>query len=168
MYRPQFAYSTPPGCRDEDFVYTFDGSNVPMLYQDISGKTIDNVPLPLDRDAPFYWRGVKLATISSAAGPNGTVGGITGYSFPNVSVKFRDAYNNDLSDGLVPATQYAFSMNPLQFNNSMLTGPPFPLDPEIYCPAGGVLWFFLKAPTLAGATLLSVTLFGVKRFKGCA
>jgi hypothetical protein len=85
-----------------------------------------------------------------------------------VSVKFRDAYNNDLSDGLVPATQYAFSQNPLQFNNSLLTGPPTPLDPEIYCPAGGVLWLFLKAPTLSGATLLSVTLFGVKRFKGCA
>ena len=61
-YRPQFAYATPPGCRDEDFVYYFDGSNVPLLAQNIGpGMEIDYIPLPLDQDAPFYWRGWKVA-----------------------------------------------------------------------------------------------------------
>ena len=167
-HRPQFAYSTPPGCRDEEFTYTFDGSNTPMLYADISGRAISNIPFPLDRDAPFYWRGIKVALLSSAAGPNGTVGGITGYAFPEVYVKFRDCYENDLSDGLVAATQYAFPQNPVQpNNNSLLTGPPTPLDPEIYCPAGGVIFFFLRAPVLAGPSLLSVTLYGMKRYKEC-
>ena len=168
MFRPQFAYSTPDGCDDQDFVYTFDGSNTPQLFTDISGKTISNIPLLLQRDAPFYWRGIKLATLVSTSGPNGSAGGITSYSFPNVNVKFQDPYLNDLSDGLVPATQYAFPQNPLNFNNSLLTGPPYVLDPEIYCPAGGYILFFLQAPVLSSPTLLSVTLYGVKRIKGCS
>jgi hypothetical protein len=60
-YRPQFAYPTSRGCRDEDFVYYFDGSNVPLLANGLAaGVEIDYIPLPLDQDAPFYWRGWKV------------------------------------------------------------------------------------------------------------
>ncbi len=178
VYRPQFAYKTPDGCRDEEFTYFFDGSNTPLLYTDISGKTINNIPLVMERDAPFYWRGIKVAAQSSASGPNGSVGGITGYDIPNVSLQFQDCYQNNLSDGLIPATNYAFPMNPVAYQNGLYTGAPFLLDctsqdPEwgtgdgIYCPAGGYILLFLKAPTLAGPTLLNVTLYGFKRFKDC-
>lgn len=167
MYRPQFAYQTPDGCKDVEFAYFFDGSNTPLLYQDISGKRIDNIPLVMEQDAPFYWRGIKIGAQVSTSGPNGSVGGITNYAVPNVSVKFQDCYQNNLSDNLIPATHYGFPMNPIQFFHSMLTGPPFLLDPEIYCPPGGYILLFLRAPTLSGPTLLNVTLYGVKRFKDC-
>jgi len=156
MYRPQFAYSTLPGCKDEDFVYFFDGSNTPFLNQSVSALSIPYIPLILDQDAPFYWRGIKIDMRTTGAVP------------PNVNVKLRDCYQNDLSDGLVPATQYGFPQNPVTFNGQNYTGAPVPLEPEIYCPRGGVILFFLEAPTLANPSYLSVTLFGVKRFTGCA
>jgi len=156
MYRPQFAYSTLPGCKDEDFVYFFDGSNTPFLNQSVSALSIPYIPLILDQDAPFYWRGIKIDMRTTGAVP------------PNVNVKLRDCYQNDLSDGLVPATQYGFPQNPVTFNGQNYTGAPVPLEPEIYCPRGGVILFFFEAPTLANPSYLSVTLFGVKRFTGCA
>lgn len=156
MYRPQFAYSTLPGCKDEDFVYFFDGSNTPFLNQSVSALSIPYIPLILDQDAPFYWRGIKIDMRT------------TGAVHPNVNVKLRDCYQNDLSDGLVPATQYGFPQNPVTFNGQNYTGAPVPLEPEIYCPRGGVILFFFEAPTLANSSYLSVTLFGVKRFTGCA
>lgn len=156
MYRPQFAYSTLPGCKDEDFPYFFDGSNTPFLNRSISGLSIPNIPLILDQDAPFYWRGLKIDMRTTGAVP------------PNVNVKLRDCYQNDLSDGLVPATQYGFPQNPVTFNGQNYTGAPVPLEPEIYCPRGGVILLFLSAPSLANPSYLSVTLFGVKRFTGCA
>ena len=156
MYRPQFAYSTLPGCKDEDFVYFFDGSNTPFLNQSVSALSIPYIPLILDQDAPFYWRGIKLDMRTTGAVP------------PNVNVKLRDCYQNDLSDGLVPATQYGFPQNPVTFNGQNYTGAPVPLEPEIYCPRGGVILFFLEVPTLANPSYLSVTLFGVKRFTGCS
>ncbi len=159
MNRPQFAYSTPPGCRDEDFVYFFDGSNTPALNQDVSGQTILNVPLVLEQDAPFYWRGIKLGLREPS---------VPSYVLPNLSVQFRDCYENNLSDDLVPATQYGFPQNPLAFNSQVLTGPPFVLEPEIYCPPGGSMLFFLQAPTLVAPSFLQISLLGVKRFKECS
>jgi hypothetical protein len=163
MYRPQFAYSTPPGCRDEDFIHYFDSSNVPLLASDVNGLTISNIPLPLDRDAPFYWRGIKVALRT-------TSGGVAfGDTEPNFSVKFRDVYDNDLSDDLVPAVEYAFPMNPLLGTNFLVKGPPVPLEPEIYCPPGGVILAFIQVPSLSRSVAYfpEFAFFGVKRFKEC-
>lgn len=156
IYRAQFAYPTPPGCRDEDFVYFFDGSNTPMLNQDVQGLTLSNIPLPLQQDAPFYWRGIKVELRGAGGGP----------AIPNVYVKFRDCYLNDLSDGLVSAVTYGFAQNPVIFGTADYTGAPVPLEPEIYCPAGGLIQFFLSCPT-GTVSYPMVTLFGVKRFKNC-
>lgn len=165
MYRPQFAFSTPEGCRDEEFTYFFDANNTPMLGTDLytsAGLKLDNIPLVFEQDAPFYWRGIKVGMTRAAAEQPTT------YVFPDLWMMFQDCYLNPLSDGLVPATQYGFPMNPLQFQNSLLTGPPVPLDPEIYCPKGGYLLLFLRTPpSLTGTALLNVTLYGVKRFKQC-
>jgi hypothetical protein len=157
IYRPQFAYATPGGCRDEDFIYAFDGSNTPLLNQDVSGQTIGNIPLILQQDAPFYWRGIKVGLRQP-----------TEYVLPNVNVQFQDCYQNNLSDDLVPATQYGFSQNPLAFSSAVLTGPPYVLDSEIYCPPGGYILLFLQAPVLSAVSLLQVSLYGVKRFKECS
>jgi hypothetical protein len=159
MYRAQFAYPTPEGCRDEEFVYHFSGANTPALNVDISGITLNNVPLVFEQDAPFYWRGIKVGLLNSSTPI---------YEIPNVSVQFQDCYQNNLSDDLVPATHYGFPQNPLDFNSQLLTGPPFVLDPEIYCPPGGYLLFFAQAPTLdAGTHLIEISLYGVKRYKEC-
>lgn len=155
-YRAQFCYPTPPGCRDEDFAYYFDGSNTPMLNQDVTGLTLSDIPLPLQQDAPFYWRGIKVELRAAGGGPE----------IPDLYVKFRDCYLNDLSDGLVSAVTYGFAQNPLIFQTADYTGAPVPLEPEIYCPAGGLIQFFLKGPA-TGPVYPMVTLFGVKRFKDC-
>lgn len=156
IYRPQFCYPTPPGCRDEDFVYYFDGSNTPLLNQDVQGLTLSNIPLPLQQDAPFYWRGIKVELRGAGGGP----------AIPDLYVKFQDPYLNFLSDGLVSATTYGFAQNPVVFNQAEYTGPPVPLEPEIYCPPGGLIQFFLFCPT-GTVSYPMVTLFGVKRFKDC-
>lgn len=167
MYRPQFAFATPPGCRDVKFVYTFDAGNTLVLASDINGLTIPFIQLPLEQDAPFVWRGIK-------AGPLRTIiaGVTTAYALPNYSLRFRDCYENDLTDNYVPATKYAAPMNPLAINSSELTGPPVPLDGEVFCPPGGVVQAFLQVPTLTsggGQTYsTSFSLFGVKRFPECA
>ena len=160
MYRPQFAYQTPPKCRDEEFVYYFDGSNTPMLAIDLSTVTlIEHIPLVLEQDAPFYWRGVKAEIRAAGGGPGQ----------PDMAIRFRDCYQNDLMDNYVPATQWGFPMNPVSFNNGDYTGVPTLLESEIYCPRGGVLEFFvLPGASLARQTYAFVTLFGVKRFKECS
>jgi hypothetical protein len=159
IYRAQFCYATPPGCRDEDFVYYFDGSNTPMLDQNVSGLALSHIPLPLEQDAPFYWRGIKVELRAVGGGPSPSI--------PDMYVKFRDCYLNFLSDGLVSAVTYGFAQNPVTFNNADYTGAPVPLEPEIYCPAGGLIEFFLQAPVSWQAIYPLVTLFGVKRFKDC-
>lgn len=174
IHRPQFAYPTPEGCRDEDFVYHFDGSNVPALNQDISGKTIENIPLALQRDAPFYWRGWKLGPIRNVQDLEESGVNIQ-YLPPDINVKLRDCYENQLQANWVPATEFCFPMNPLTFNSSLLTGPPVPLEPEIYCPPGGVIWLGLRAGVLHTPVVLpfvddflvAISLYGVKRFKEC-
>ena len=155
-YRPQFAYRTPPGCRDLDFTYVFDGSNVPVLATNLAGASSFEIPLPLERDAPFLWRGLKV---------NATLTAGLVYGFPNVSVQFTDPYLNPLSDGLVPATLYGFPSNPMQFLGQLLTGPPVPLEDEIFCPAGSVVLVTVSAG--AAQAFLSFSLHGVKRYKDC-
>jgi hypothetical protein len=170
MYRPQFAYPTPPGCRDEEFLYSFDGSNTQMLNQDISTLTLRNIPLVLDQDAPFYWRGWKFNALRGATSPGGIP---TAYAYKDVSIRLRDPYDNDLSNDWVPAVNYGDPINsPLQNNLTLLTGPPVLVEPEIYCPPGGVILAFILATAVPGGGKLgqwraSFGLYGVKRFKEC-
>jgi len=166
MFRPQFAYSTPAGCRDIPFIYTYDASNTPYLALDINGKLIDYIILPMEQDAPFYWRGTKAGSLRVIV-----AGATVSYQLPNYGLYFRDCYDNDLHDARVGAVRADFPMNPLAFNSSLLTGPPVPLENELYCPPGGVITAFLNVPALdasGGKTYsTSFSLFGVKRYKEC-
>ena len=179
-YRPQFAYATPPGCRDEDFVYFFDGSNVPLLNQSLyANSEIPYIPLPLDQDAPFYWRGWKcgirhlaVENVCPPVVPSVTVS----YQLPDFQLKLRDCYDNDLMDSMVDATECGFPQNPLSFLSGLLTGPPVPLESEIYCPRGGVLQLFLRGGGTLGSptdthdiqfNFVSLSFYGVKRYKEC-
>ena len=166
-YRPQFAYSTPAGCRDVPFTYTFDASNTPYLASDINGLTIPYIQLPMEQDAPFYWRGLKLGALRVI------IGGVTSsYALPNYSVYFRDPYDNDLQDTYTPASLFGWPSNPQIVQGGMLSGPPVPMESEVYCPPGGVVQAFLQVATLTaggGQTYsTSFSFYGVKRYKECA
>lgn len=170
-YRPQFAYATPAGCRDQDYIYFFDGSNTPLLNQDFgAGLDLSNpsggIPLQLEQDVAFYWRGIKVGALRKTVStvPNS-------YVLPDLLVRFKDNYENFLSDDMAPAVQYGFPANPVAFLNQQLTGPPVPLEGEIYCPPGGVLWLYLKCAnfnSLSGKFFPQIALYGVKRFRECA
>ena len=167
MYRPQFAYETPPGCRDEEFTYFFDGSNTPMLAQNFNGQTVNNIPLVLQQDAPFYWRGIKIqmAFFESPEGPPVFSHFIAP---PQTFLKFQDCYQNDLSGGFLRATEYGFGQNPWTIGpDTVPTGPPFLLDPEIYCPAGGYILLSIMNVLPANIVRLEVALLGIKRFREC-
>ncbi len=167
MHRPQFAYSTSPGCRDIPFIYTFDASNTPYLAADINGVSLDYIGLPLEQDAPFFWRGIKLGPLRVI------IAGVTSsYALPNYGVYFRDCYDNDIADTHVGAVRSWFPQNPLSLGSSLLGGPPVPLETEIYCPPGGVIQAFLKVPTLTSgggqSYSTSFSFYGVKRYRECA
>jgi hypothetical protein len=166
MYRPQFAYNTPAGCRDIPFVYTFDASNTPYLAADINGLTLDYIGLALEQDAPFYWRATQLGPLRII------VAGVTSsYALPNYGVYFRDPYDNDLADTHVGAVRGWFP-GAMSISSAWLTGLPVPLESEIYCPPGGVINAFLKVPALdaSGGKSYSTSFnfYGVKRYRECA
>jgi hypothetical protein len=124
-YRPQFLYPTPDEYRDEDFTHYYDTVTNLALSNALShlsaGQMILGVPLQLDTDAAFFWRGLKVIGPASYA------------------VRFRDPYGNYLSDDFVPLPLNAAPNLPAVFGT-----PPVILDPEIACVAGGVILVDIK------------------------
>lgn len=114
MYRPQFAFPpTPSNFRDEDFVYNFDGDNVPALNIRFGpGQTTQRIPLPLQSDAGFLHRGLKM----NQAAVNATT----------LGVQVFDPKDRPLSNDYVSPSVYS----PLTNN------PAPPLEPEIENPPG--------------------------------
>jgi hypothetical protein len=150
IYRPQYAYPTPRGFTDEQFSYTFDQSNTPFLNSGnlASGSFIQNIPLPLDRDAAFLWRGFTILGVNDTD--------------PVMAVRFRDAAGNYLSDDFVPIDLYA---RPLGL--AIVGTLTVIWEPQIECPAGGMLWVDLKNQSngAVNTNLVRLTLDGAKRRK---
>lgn len=118
-YRPQFAFAPEDG--DEHFRHVFDVVSAPGLSVRLApGEQTEYIPLPLQTDVPFIWRGV-LMTGSAIFG-----------------VRFKDSDGNYLSDDYVPIADY---------DGSMVPGPigsvPVPLE-EISCQAGGIVYLSIK------------------------
>lgn len=115
-YRPQFPFKTPPEYQDKDFVHYFDQTNTPQLNNALSlavGATVLGIPLVFEADAPFTWRGIKIN------GPS------------NFAVRFRDPYNNYLSDDFV---QIPLQDGPQE--TSIWGSLVVDLEPQIRCPLG--------------------------------
>lgn len=147
-YRPQFVFSTPPGFRDEQFHYSFDGSNVAALSSAnplIANEYRPNIYLQLQNDAEFILRAlhVQLATAVS-----------------NLNMELRDPYGNDLSAGGPPMAN-TFSGGGLPIAGRMFV----PYEPEIRCPASGFLQLFLRNLTTGNVNPPALTLYGVKRYQ---
>lgn len=163
MYRAQFAYPTPDGFTDTDFEHYFDQTTVPALAPGVGAPDqIYNIPLPLDPDAPFYWRGLKIPNLNGVAGPL------------NIGLRFRsspggrqlsgaaDAGNTTAANDFVPI--WLLGLTPC--NDDALTGGQCcVLESEIPCPAAGTVIVEQSSLTPgAGYQVGTVILAGVKRY----
>jgi len=126
VLRPQFPFPTPPGFEDQDFLYYFDNKNTPALNTSTLavGQILFNVPLPLQQDAPFFWRGITIDNPTAALG-----------------IRFRDSAGNYLSDDFIP----------VGLLSGMPSGGHPPIGPlavimeqEIPCPKGSVIYVDVK------------------------
>ena len=124
-YRPQYAHPEPPeGMVEEDFVYYFDQTNLPVLGTISTNTPLSKIVLQLQADAPFKLRAVQIS---------GNVG--------NLYMRLYDAHDNQLSQVLVEADRsYSGTLNGPQPIGRL----PVVLEPEIPCPAGGFLMIDLE------------------------
>jgi hypothetical protein len=114
-YRPQFDFcDTPEGYYDVDFEYVFNFENTPALGTVLAaGEMALDIPLQLQTDAPEYLiREIQIGSPQAA-----------------LSVRFRDAFENYMSEDFIPSWCYAST----QGNNGMVQEPEWP------CPRGGTI-----------------------------
>lgn len=145
-YRPQFSFPPPPlGYQDEQFHYSFDSTNTPLLATAIvAGAFANNIILPMDADAPFFARSIKirLGTLHST-----------------LNFQLRTPHG-DLMQGVpVPIALYAG-----RIDGKSIAGQHFiNFDSEIEAPAGSNWTLYLYNPTLVSVAPPSVSIEGIKR-----
>jgi len=148
VIRQQFPFPTPPDCVDEDFVYVFNSNNVAILGTSIAAAAeVRDIPLQLEPDAPFLWRGLSVES-------------------SNLMIRFKDPAGNFLSNGYAPINLYACPAG-----ISAEQGQPVALEADagggqgaIFCPAGSIIQVFFYNNTVGSLTPTPIQLVGVKRF----
>lgn len=151
MYRPHFAYPTPPGCEDQPFEYDFDPSNIAEQAIGSNGSIFGMLFGPLDKDAPFHWRSTRIYY-------NG--------ADPALGILFKDADGQAMSDAPINLLLYAIGAG---FTRRFAGGVSVPLDEEVVCPAGSVIEVNWSREINTASTVPpypGVTLIGVKRYSG--
>ena len=144
-YRPQYAYPrTPRGFEDETFHYSFDSTNTTLLGVAIAaGGQANNIMLPLDPDAPFIVRGLKILL--------GTAGS-------NLDVQLKTPWGDYISTVPIPLRRWADG------GGRAIAGKlVVPFEPEVECPAGGSWSLYLYNPTSGNVNPPAITLYGIKR-----
>jgi hypothetical protein len=120
-YKPQWAYATPDGFRDELFLYPF------SFTVKADGKTpAIGLPMQLEDDVPTILRAILFPNCSP--NPSST-------DFP-AFVRITDSNGNPLSDGLILAAG-VYGLSGLENQNAF----GFPFEPEILCAPGGTILF---------------------------
>jgi hypothetical protein len=148
MFRPQFAYPTPLGYEDKDFINYFDYTNTNLLNNAalVSGALVQNIPLVGLQDAPFAWRATEIQGLRGAD--------------PVVAVLFKDCYGNPQSDDFVPIDLYR------KPSGIAIVGTlPVAMEPDGFMPAGSVVWLSIKNQTAStqDLTKVRISMYGVKR-----
>lgn len=149
-YRPQRAMLTPPGYRDEEFIYPILGSQIGSI---AAGLEVTNIPLPMDRDYPYFWTGVAYSSNVASS----------------IGLRFRDAYGTYLSDDYCSSTLYLYPANDgaaAAFGGGFIAV----FEPPVICPAGSIPLVDFKNLTATGgaaATPIDFELRGFKRVKVC-
>ena len=145
LYRPQYAFETPRGFRDETFHYSFDKSTVAALGVSIAaGALVNDIILQLQNDAEFVCRAIKVHL--AAAGSN-------------LDLWLKDPFGNYLSQTYIPINR-AYRGAGIGVVGRL----PVIIEPEIICPAGGMWTAYLYNPTTGALMPPAFTLFGVKRY----
>ena len=140
IYRPQFAYPPVPDCLPEQFSYTFDSTNVTQLGIAIpSGSQVLSIPLPLQPDAPFSWRGFK-------------------FDQSLLSMRIQDPWGNYLENDFTLVDLYTAAQG-----NNAVGALPAVWEPSIECPAGAVIRISLQNNSSGPVTPGKITLLGIKR-----
>jgi len=144
-YRPQYAFGTPPGFRDEQFHYSFDATNVPVLGTAIgAGLTVRNIVLQLQNDAEFILRAWKIQV-----SPPGR---------SSLALTIRDPYGNYLSASHLMLNNYLTPGGAVGIGQMVV-----PCEAEIRAPIGGFFDLTLYNPTLGNVTPGAFTLYGLNR-----
>ena len=140
VFKPQWAYKTPVGYRDDFYL-------VPFTFT-IAADGLLHLGLPwqLDDDVPYIVRGVIFPQIGTA---NPLYNQIPRLAFPGLC-RITDTIGNRLSDGLVLAlgvwgqSGFASADTPTGINAF-----GFPVEPEVECAPGGALLFDFQLNTNA-------------------
>ena len=122
FFKPQWAYRTPAGYRDEMYLIPFTFSLL------MNGSLVMNLPVQLDDDVPFILRAIVFPAVGSQVLS-------AGVGFPGL-VRMRDSHGNPVTDGLV-YTFGPWGQSGLQNENAF----GFCFEPEIECAPGGTLLF---------------------------
>jgi len=148
-FRPQFAFRTPPGFRDETFHYTFDATtNAALGVALAAGQTSRDNYLQGQNDAEFIVRAWRI--LMAAPGTS------------TLQIQIRDAFGNFLSFVSIPLNCY------LTPAGAPVVGfLPVPMEPELVIPASGFLILDFVNLTTGAVTPPKITLSGVKRHPEC-
>lgn len=143
-YCPQYAYPpSPRGTEGETFHYSFDGTNTPVLALTLAaGAQANDIMLPLDPDAPFVCRGIRIAL--------GTAESVC-------DVKLKTPSGDYLETAFVPSSRWAFGGGAPVLGNLVVA-----LEAEVWCAAGGVWTLYLYNPAGAPVAPPAITFFGIK------
>jgi len=140
VFKPQWAYPTPPGFRDEFFAVPFNWT-IPG-----DGSFVRSLPWALDDDVPYIIRGILFSEI----------GTYRGSIFPGFC-RIWEPHGNPLSSrGSVAQDGPEYLDLALangvwsQSGFNEINGFGFPIEPEIYCPAGSTLLHDFQLNTNAG------------------
>jgi hypothetical protein len=152
-HRPHFAYQTPAGYVDERAEFPFDYRNAPSFNSASVPylQYMESIPLRLDADAEFRWRGISWEYPDPGF-----------FYVGQIAIRLRDAYGNYLSSDFIPILNYAQAYHIMQpwndtggLNNPAPPSPPtfvspfvggmaVPFADEIICPASSVLWLDIQ------------------------
>lgn len=155
-YRPQFAFKSPADCEEQRCVYSFDQTNTPVFLGNIQpGDSISRIPLPLDKDADFYLRGISTSDIV----PSG------------LEIRIEDPKGHPLSDvdNLDDTINYDFLPLYSATDGAGIVALDNADDYGVYCQQGTRLYLHLFNNTTNVAYALSflvLNLHGVKRYSG--
>lgn len=137
-FKPQWAYATPPGFRDEPYLIPFKFS-IPA-----DGLIHIGLPWSMDDDVPYILRGIIFPAIGTAQpGANA----VPPTAFPALC-RMRDTEGNPLQNELVLAlgvwgqSGFADSATPTGINAF-----GFPVEPEVVCAPGGTVLFDFQIST---------------------
>jgi hypothetical protein len=155
LFKPQWAYPTPEGFRDEMFT-------VPFAFElDGDGRLVRSLPWSFDDDVPYLIRGIVFPQI-------GTHEPINGVTQNPAFCRIWEPHGNPLSSrGLVNADgpEYldlalalgVWGQSGYEEGGQGINGWGFPIEPEIECPPGATVLFDFQMKTTAGIGILDVS-----------